>query len=144
MPNEHVSIEAVWNPISYSLTVVDSYAQNSGAGEYTVEDHVTIRAGIRDGYDFDGWNVISRNLTPKQAASPEITFQMPAEALTLQAMGRQKQTSTEPTTAPTKPAKPNGTPNTGDDSSVALWVTMAVLSGIAIVAVSGIKQRKPD
>ncbi len=152
MPNESVSIEAVWTPIPYTLTVVDSYAQNSGAGEYTVEDQVTVRAGTRDGYDFAGWKVVSGSPTLEQAASPEITFQMPDEAVTLQAMWSQKQTTptqpstapANPTTAPTKPAKPNGTPNTGDGSSPALWAAMAALSGLAVVAISVKKQRDPD
>jgi uncharacterized repeat protein (TIGR02543 family) len=40
---------------AYFLTVIDSYTENSGAGFHYHYDLVTINAGFRDGYIFNGW-----------------------------------------------------------------------------------------
>ena len=41
--------------ISNTVTVNDSYAENSGSGEYSEGETVTIKAGERSGYKFSGW-----------------------------------------------------------------------------------------
>jgi len=67
------------NPVlTYTVTVNDSYASNTGAGSYTPTTIVTINAGIRDGYTFTGWTVNSGNITLADAKNPTTTFSMPA------------------------------------------------------------------
>ncbi|CUQ31326.1 Uncharacterised protein [Dorea longicatena] len=39
----------------YAVTVNGSYAQDSGDGEYSEGETVTIKAGERSGYQFGGW-----------------------------------------------------------------------------------------
>lgn len=58
----------------YSVTVTDSDAENSGAGEYSVGDTVTIDAGRRQGYRFTGWTV--DGIEVEDATQKTITFTM--------------------------------------------------------------------
>ncbi len=58
----------------YSVTVTDSYADNNGAGEYSVGDTVTIEAGRRPGYNFTGWTV--DGITVDDPTQKILTFTM--------------------------------------------------------------------
>ena len=71
--------EAVADEEEYEVSVSGSYAPVTGAGSYVEDYVVTINAGEREGYDFDGWNVISDDpvaLTDPDSATT--TFIMPA------------------------------------------------------------------
>ena len=71
-------------PGNFYVNVEDSYAIDSGTGPYKEGDTVTINAGVRIGYDFDGWTtndgVIFGN--PKDQTT---TFVMPAHDVTVTA-----------------------------------------------------------
>ena len=68
----------------YSVTVNGSYAQTTGAGSYAEGATVTIDAGTRSGYTFDGWTS-SDGVTFANAGSTQTTFTMPDKAVTVTA-----------------------------------------------------------
>ena len=68
----------------YAVTVNGSYAQNSGAGSYAAGSVVTVRAGSRSGYTFDGWTSGS-NVVFDDPNAAETTFTMPDGSVTVTA-----------------------------------------------------------
>ena len=69
----------------YVVTVNGSYdAQNSGAGSYAVGSVVTVRAGSRSGYTFNGWTSGS-NVVFDDPSAAETIFTMPAGSVTVTA-----------------------------------------------------------
>ena len=68
----------------YAVTVNGSYAQNSGAGSYAAGSFVTVRAGSRSGYTFNGWTSGS-NVVFDDADATETTFVMPDGSVTVTA-----------------------------------------------------------
>ena len=79
--NEEGHIEVI--PLSYTLTVEDSYADVSGAGEHEEGEQVAIDAGSRPGYRFTGWTATSGTIADPTAS--RTTFTMPDEAATVTA-----------------------------------------------------------
>lgn len=74
----------VTKKISNTVTVNDSYAEDSGSGEYSDGETVTIKAGERSGYTFSGWTSDdSIQLTDTKAQ--ETTFTMPDKDVTVNA-----------------------------------------------------------
>lgn len=67
---------------TYQVTVKDSFSTQSGEGAYPAGAAVTIRAGTRKGYRFDGWTG-PEGLADREAA--ETTFTMGSEDVTLRA-----------------------------------------------------------
>ena len=72
---------------AYPVTVANSYAAVSGAGEYKAGETVTVRAGTRITYRFSTWQ--AQGITLSSPGSPEVTFTMPDHAVTLTAVWRQ-------------------------------------------------------
>ena len=70
--------------ISNTVTVNDSYAENSGSGEYSEGETVTIKAGERSGYKFSGWRT-DDGVQFADSKSAETTFTMPSKAVTVTA-----------------------------------------------------------
>ena len=69
----------------YAVTVNGSYdAQNSGAGSYAAGRVVTVRAGSRDGYTFNGWTSGS-NVVFDDPSAEETAFTMPEGSVTVTA-----------------------------------------------------------
>ena len=69
----------------YVVTVNGSYdAQNSGAGSYAAGSVVTVRAGSRSGYIFNGWTSGS-NVVFDDPSAAETIFTMPAGSVTVTA-----------------------------------------------------------
>ena len=69
----------------YAVTVNGSYdAQNSGAGSYAAGSVVTVRAGSRSGYTFNGWTSGS-NVVFDDPNAEETAFTMPAGSVTVTA-----------------------------------------------------------
>ena len=68
----------------YAVTVNGSYAQNSGAGSYAAGSVVTVRAGSRSGYTFDGWTSGS-NVVFDDPSAAETIFTMPEGSVTVTA-----------------------------------------------------------
>lgn len=70
--------------ISNTVTVNDSCAENSGSGEYSEGETVTIKAGERSGYKFSGWTT-DDSVQFADSKSAETTFTMPGKAVTVTA-----------------------------------------------------------
>ena len=69
----------------YAVTVNGSYdAQNSGAGSYAAGSVVTVRAGSRNGYTFNGWTSGS-NVVFDDPNAEETIFTMPEGSVTVTA-----------------------------------------------------------
>ena len=68
----------------YAVTVNGSYADVSGAGSYAAGSVVTVRAGSRSGYTFNGWTSGS-NIVFDDADATETTFVMPDGSVTVTA-----------------------------------------------------------
>ena len=75
----------------YTVTVNDSYAQTTGAGNYAEGATVAIDAGTRSGYTFDGWTSAD-GVTFANAGSAQTTFTMPDQAVTVTANWTKKST----------------------------------------------------
>ena len=85
MPGETVTIKAIFELMPYAVTVTGSYATTSGANNYTMGETVTINAGTRSNYTFNGWTVTSGGVTLANASNATTTFVMPANAVTVTA-----------------------------------------------------------
>ena len=73
-------------PTTYTVTVTDSHADNSGAGRYQSGATVTIRAGTRPGWDFAGWTVVSGGpISFANANNATTTFAIPARNVAVRA-----------------------------------------------------------
>lgn len=68
----------------YAVTVNGSYADVSGAGSYAAGSVVTVRAGRRGGYTFNGWTADS-SVAFDDANAAETTFTMPDGSVTVTA-----------------------------------------------------------
>ena len=68
----------------YAVTVNNSYAQNSGMGSYAAGNVVTVRAGSRSGYTFNGWTSGS-NVVFDDPNAEETIFTMPDGSVTVTA-----------------------------------------------------------
>ena len=68
----------------HTVTVNDSYAQTTGAGNYAEGATVAIDAGTRSGYTFDGWTSAD-GVTFANAGSAQTTFTMPDKSVTVTA-----------------------------------------------------------
>lgn len=76
----------VVTPDTYTVTVNDSYASDTGADSYTPGNTVHIDAGSRRGYTFIGWT--SSDVTISDANSPTASFTMPDANVTVTANWR--------------------------------------------------------
>ena len=72
-------------PAKYPVTVNKSYASSTGAGNYVAGETVTIHAGSRNNYSFDGWTINDRDVTLANANKADTTFTMPNHAVTVTA-----------------------------------------------------------
>lgn len=72
-------------PAKYPVTVNKSYASSTGAGNYAADETVTIRAGSRSNYKFNGWTSDSADVTFADAKKADTTFTMPNHAVTVTA-----------------------------------------------------------
>ncbi len=71
-------------PEKYDVIVSGSVAENTGAGKYAKDETVTIDAGMKAGYTFNGWTA-SDGVTLADAASTTTTFTMPAKSVSVAA-----------------------------------------------------------
>lgn len=67
----------------YAVTVNGSYADASGEGKYAAGSIVTVRAGSRSGYTFNGWT--SSGIRFDDASAAETPFTMPEGSVTVTA-----------------------------------------------------------
>lgn len=117
--DENNHIEVI--PLQYQLTVVDSYAANSGEGLHEENEVVTIDAGSRPGYRFTGWTATSGTITDSSAS--RTTFIMPDENATVTASWQYVPPTTYPPTV--EEPEEGGTVEISPSSpSKGQWVTI--------------------
>lgn len=83
-PDDIVTLKLYYDITLYTVTVNGSYAQTTGAGSYAKDTTVTIDAGTRSGYTFNGWTSTD-GVTFANAGSAQTTFTMPDKAVTVTA-----------------------------------------------------------
>lgn len=115
--NNHIEVIS----LQYQLTVVDSYAANSGEGLHEENEVVTIDAGSRPGYRFVGWTATSGTITDSSAS--RTTFIMPDEATTVTASWQYVPPTTYPPTAE-QPEKGGTVEINPSSPSKGQWVTI--------------------
>ena len=69
----------------FPVTVKNSYASSTGAGDYAADETVAIHAGSRSNYKFNGWTSDSTDVTFANANKASTTFTMPNHAVTVTA-----------------------------------------------------------
>ena len=91
MPAANVAVKAVFEqeitspqPIQYNVTINDSYAAANGTGSYEAGATVSIHAGSRSNYRFNGWTS-SDGIRFANAGNTSTTFIMPDKAVTVMA-----------------------------------------------------------
>ena len=91
MPANNVTVKAIFEekdsptpPTEYTVTVNGSHAAASGAGSYQAGITVSIDAGSRSNYRFNGWTS-SDGISFANAGSPSTTFVMPGKNVTVTA-----------------------------------------------------------
>ncbi len=149
-------------PASHTVTVNSSYAQTSGAGTYAAGATVTIQAGARQNYRFDGWTT-EDGVAFANAASATTTFTMPDKNVTVAAKwtytgssgtGGGTNSGNNGTTSGNNNTNSGGSGTvsdgkggtyTGDDTPTALWMS-ALCTSFGLMAALGIlgwRRRKP-
>ena len=87
MPANAVEVAATYETIpetTYTVTVNGSYATATGAGSYAQDVTVTIDAGSRTNYSFNGWTSLD-GVTFTNSNSATTTFIMPPRSVTVTA-----------------------------------------------------------
>ncbi len=119
MPDNDVVVKAVFEkeeitpPVTtYTVTVNGSYASTTGGGKYAKDTTVTIHAGSRSNYSFNGWTS-SDGISFANANSATTSFTMPDKPVTIIANwsytgggGSSGGSSSGGSTSPTKPTIP--------------------------------------
>ena len=103
----------------YAVTVNGSYAQSSGAGNYAAGRKVTVRAGSRDGYTFDGWTS-SGNVAFDDASAAETIFTMPEGSVTVTANWSRDSGSSSSDRDSSDPSYAVGIPDKTENGSVSV------------------------
>ena len=121
----------------HTVTVNDSYAQTAGAGNYAEGATVTIDAGTRSGYTFDGWTSAD-GVTFANAGSAQTTFTMPANDVTITASWRYDPPYVPPAKTPSEQALEKiGAADDGDTVTVRLPAGDTVLDAEVFEALAG-------
>ena len=121
MPDSNVEVMAVFEPIpavKYDVTVKGSYASASGTGSYSAGETVTIRAGSRKNYAFNGWT--SDDVDIADPGSANTSFVMPDGDVTVTANW----------------SYTGKTPKTGDSEDLALFAALLLMSGAGLVSLA--------
>lgn len=108
-PDDIVTLKLYYDITLYTVTVNGSYAQTTGEGSYAKDATVTIDAGTRSGYTFDGWTSAD-GVTFANAGSAQTTFTMPDKAVTVMANWEKNSSggSSDPTYSITLPSRVTG------------------------------------
>jgi len=109
----------------FLVTVIDSYADDTGAGIYHEGMTVTIYAGSRKGYTFAGW-ITDDGAVFADANSATTTFTMPDNNVTV--------TATWTLDEVEEPEEGGGSPKTGDTG---LLPFLIVLFGVSFTGIMG-------
>ena len=103
----------------YAVTVNNSYANVSGAGSYAAGRVVTVRAGSRDGYIFNGWTSDS-SVVFDDASAAETTFIMPEGSVTVTANWSRDSGSSSSGRDDSDPSYAVGIPDKTENGSVSV------------------------
>ena len=103
----------------YAVTVNNSYADVSGAGSYAAGSDVTVRAGSRDGYIFNGWTSDS-SVVFDDASAAETTFTMPEGSVTVTANWSRDSGSSSSGRDDSDPSYAVGIPDKTENGSVSV------------------------
>ena len=117
----------VVQPTRYTVTVEDSAASPNGSGSYEAGVTVTINAGVRDGYTFTGWTVVSGGVSVANSATA--SFTMPARDVVVRANWEATAATQPPPTSPQPPPTSGITtpPATTDESSGSKWALLNLI-----------------
>lgn len=103
----------------YAVTVNNSYADVSGAGSYAAGSDVTVRAGSRDGYIFNGWTSDS-SVVFDDASAAETAFTMPEGSVTVTANWSRDSGSSSSGRDDSDPSYAVGIPDKTENGSVSV------------------------
>ena len=103
----------------YAVTVNNSYADVSGAGSYAAGIVVTVCAGSRDGYIFNGWTSDS-SVAFDDASAAETTFTMPEGSVTVTANWSRDSGSSSSGRDDSDPSYAVGIPDKTENGSVSV------------------------
>ena len=103
----------------YAVTVNNSYADVSGAASYAAGSFVTVRAGSRDGYTFNGWTSDS-SVVFDDASAAETTFIMPEGSVTVTANWSRDSGSSSSGRDDSDPSYAVGIPDKTENGSVSV------------------------
>ena len=103
----------------YAVTVNNSYADVSGAGSYAAGIVVTVCAGSRDGYIFNGWTSDS-SVVFDDASAAETTFTMPEGSVTVTANWSRDSGSSSSGRDDSDPSYAVGIPDKTENGSVSV------------------------
>lgn len=126
MPQQDVTLTAVFEeeqepePVKYKLTVTNGY----GSGSYQAGTLVTVRAATKSGYTFREWKVSGVSLSSK--TSKKVTFTMPKNSVTLEALYDKNSTSDA---ADPHPTVPSGSQSSGQTSTTVNTYKVKVTGG---------------
>ena len=97
-------------PVTYDVTVNNSYAGTTGEGRYTAGATVIINAGVRSSHSFNGWATTSNGVIFANAGSAITTFTMPANVVTVTVNWTQNTDDDNTPPPPTPVPQPPPTP----------------------------------
>ena len=103
----------------YAVTVNNSYADASGAGSYAAGSVVTVSAGNRSGYTFNGWTTDS-GVAFDDANAAETTFIMPDGNVTVTANWSKNSGSSSSDRGDSDPRYTVGIPDKTENGSVSV------------------------
>ncbi|MCL2632219.1 MAG: InlB B-repeat-containing protein, partial [Coriobacteriia bacterium] len=112
--------------VSYTVSVISSYAATSGAGSYEAGSRVTIAAGTRTGYTFAGWTVSAGGAALANTNAATTSFIMPTANVIVTANWTANQA--QPVITPQPPAEISYTVTFVDWDGTVLS-TQTVISG---------------
>lgn len=145
MPANTVTVKANYEDIptsTHSVMVVGSYASVTGAGNYTKDATVTIDAGNRSNYSFNGWTVVSGGVIITNINSKNTSFTMPDNSVTVKANwrynggGSSGGSGGSGTSTPTVTTPPATTENPKPATEVTTTVKPTVSNGTVAATVS--------
>lgn len=105
-------------PVFYTLTVNPNGGTASGGGQYAQGTAVSISAGSRSGYSFDGWHSDNGG-SFADGNSASTAFTMPANHVTVTAIWRYRGGDDSSPVTPTAPEKRPGQPVTAEAPVIA-------------------------
>ena len=122
-----------------AVIVNGSEASTDGTGTYAPNAQVTIDAGTKDGYTFDGWTVNEGGITLASDTSATTTFTMPNNDVTVTANWKQNPLPTTTASTTTSASTTNTTTpppsNPEDDSWSIINLILCILGGILVILV---------